>query len=695
MASYRQKIEGTTARANAAAKAGRDIAADYPRKRGNKRRREACAGDLKLFLETYFAGVFYHGWSCDHPRIIGRIQTATLGGGLFALAMPRASGKTAILVRAALWALLYGHRRYVVPIGATEDDAARLLRTVKAELLDNPLLGEDFPHVCYPIRRLENNARRCVGQLFKGKRTAIEWKMDQITLPVMPDAACRGPNVSAAKVEVAGLTGSVRGKFHTLPSGETIRPDLVLLDDVQTRESANSVKETSDRLGIVRGDILGLAGPGNPITCFAALTVINDGDLADQLLDRERNPQWRGERTAAVYAWPTAEDRWAEYHRIRAEAMRRDESTEAATTYYRQHRAEMDAGAVIAWPERHNPDEVSAVQHVENLRFDLGEEAFAAEHQNEPLRGAVEVAQLLTAKQVSEQLNGLPRGIVPLQASFLTAFVDCHDALLFWAVTAWATDFRGWCVDYGTWPPQRKRSFTLRNAEPNLASMFPGASPEAAIWAGLKALSAELLDKEWQKEGGAAVRMDRALIDSGYVPDVVFDFCRRSPHASILLPSRGAGITAAKTPMTEYTPKPGERHGWYWLIGTTPHRASKYGRFDTNFWKGFVHSRLALAVGDKGNLSLFGNDPEGHRLFSQQVVAESPHLRTENGRTVAEWRPKPGAGANHWLDCLVGTAVAASMAGAAVEGREPTPAKKVDSGKGSWRERYEKARAKA
>ncbi len=56
----------------------------------------------------------------------------------------------------------------------------------------------------------------------------------------------------------------------------------------------------------------------------------------------------------------------------------------AATEYYRQHRNEMDAGAVIAWPERYNHDELSAIQHAMNLRLQ-DEAAFFAEYQNEPL----------------------------------------------------------------------------------------------------------------------------------------------------------------------------------------------------------------------------------------------------------------------------------------------------------------------
>ena len=80
------------------------------------------------------------------------------------------------------------------------------------------------------------------------------------------------------------------------------------------------------------------------------------------LLGRDKHPQWQGERTKMVYAFPTNEALWAKYAEIRAEGLRNDRGIAAATEFYREHREEMDEGAVVAWPERYNPDEISAIQ---------------------------------------------------------------------------------------------------------------------------------------------------------------------------------------------------------------------------------------------------------------------------------------------------------------------------------------------
>jgi hypothetical protein len=75
-------------------------------------------------------------------------------------------------------------------------------------------------------------------------------------------------------------------------------------------------------------------------------------------------------------------------------------------------------------------------------------------------------------------------------------------------------------------------------------------------------------------------------------------------------------------------------------------------------------------MGDRGCLSLFGERAESHRLLAEHLTAEY-RVKTEGrGRTVDEWKLRPEASENHWLDCLAGCAVAASMQGVALTGME-------------------------
>ena len=119
-------------------------------------------------------------------------------------------------------------------------------------------------------------------------------------------------------------------------------------------------------------------------------------------------------------------------------------------------------------------------------------------------------------------------------------------------------------------------------------------------------------------------------------------------------------------------------------------RAVRHVVYDTNYWKSSVHARLAVPMGDRGCLSLFGDNAEQHRMFAEHLTAEY-RVKTEGrGRKVDEWKMRPERGDNHWFDCLVGCAVAASMQGVVLEGTEgATPVKRnrVSFAKLQWNRR--------
>ena len=121
------------ARTAAQSVAGRDISPLPKVKSG--RRKSSCAKSFRKFCDTYFKDVFDMAWSKDHEMVIGKIETAVLDGGLFAMAMPRGSGKTSLCETAALWSILYGHRQFICLIGASEDAATQMLDSIKAEII--------------------------------------------------------------------------------------------------------------------------------------------------------------------------------------------------------------------------------------------------------------------------------------------------------------------------------------------------------------------------------------------------------------------------------------------------------------------------------------------------------------------------------------------------------------------------------
>ena len=60
---------------------------------------------------------------------------------------------------------------------------------------------------------------------------------------------------------------------------------------------------------------------------------------------------------------------------------------------------------------------------------------------------------------------------------------------------------------------------------------------------------------------------------------------------------------------------------------------------------------------------MFQGSEKRHRLLADHLTSEF-FVRTQGrGREVDEWRHRPERVETHWLDCLVGSAVAASVVG--------------------------------
>ncbi len=642
--------------------------------------RKKCDDSFRVFCLYVFAPKFKKSFSPDHETAIAKIQASIVDGLLFALSMPRGSGKTTLIVCAVIWAIVTGRRKYVALIGPTATHAAKLLRTIKVELECNDVLNDLYPEACYPVRRLERQANKCNGQLHDGLATYMEWGKKSIVLATIPNAKCSG-----ALIEIQGMTGSIRGMQHTTPDGETLRPDLLVVDDPQTKRSAKSDTQCTDRLETIQGDMLGLAGPGEAIAGFLLCTVIRKGDVADQLLNREEHPEWQGDRFQLVYEWPTNEALWDEYATIRAESLASGKGIAAATDFYRRHRKKMDAGSKVGWEARFKVGELSAIQHAYNLLLQ-DEDAFWCEYQNEP-RDPEEDSELLSVEQLMAKHGGYVRGVVPSDADTLTAFIDVQGKCLYWLVVAWRTeDFSGWIVDYGSWPDQGVTYFTLAQARQTLAKNYPRAGTEGRIKAGLIDCIDLLAAKVFTTAVGDEHRIRRIGIDAawGTSTKLVQDVARTHEHAALLMPVFGRGIKPTQAPMESWRKVEGERRGLKLLIRPTK-GGGRHMLVDTNYYKTFVHNRFATADGDKGSLCFPKPRPKHkteHKMLAEQCRAESRQHIIGDERRGDVWTLPVAKPDNHLFDCLVHCTALASVEGVKLAEHRPSKVTKKKKKRG-------------
>lgn len=658
-AAYERQKEWSRARQDRVTKAGQGITIPEIEDFGDRERRVACMADFNLFCRTYGAAEFALPWADFHLRAIDRIQSAILKDHWYAFALPRGSGKTTLAEWGVIWAVLTGRREYVLFIGASQTLADRQLQTIKTTLATNDLLCEDFPHAVYPIHALENETRRCRGQrnAADGKNTYIEWGQSRIVLPHVDHVDSLS---SGFVIECYGLETAKRGIKYKKADGTTIRPSFVIADDPQTRESAKSPSQTHTRLENLAGDVAYLAGPGKPISIVCPCTVIYEQDLADQILDRDKHPEWHGERTKMVESFPANVELWDQYADILRAALREDADASAANEFYTMHRAEMDAGVKVSWDERYEPGELSAIQHAMNKRI-RDYAAFYAEFQNEPILQQQDELGMRPLDSICTHTTEHMRGVVPEACTVLTAFTDIQNEHFFTMLVGWTADFTGFVIDYFAWPEQGRVYFTRADVRRKLSAVYKG-DEAARMFAALADLELKLFKTRKTTEG-REITIDRWCLDGGWEKrkPAMKAWVDQSIHRSQIAITHGFGVKAKERPFSHSDRLIKQKTGpaWYWTYGKRPGGDIT---FDSNFWKTRAHEQLALPINAKTSIQLFKANAYEHRMLAEHLHAEKPIRVDAKGRTVFEWDDSFNRD-NEGLDCLVGNMVAASIAG--------------------------------
>lgn len=637
--------------------AGRDIGS-IP-ETANKRRRKKAEGSFLTFCDTYFKSLFSIPFSPSHHLVIEAIELTAKQGGLQAIAMPRGSGKSTLCEIGAIWSILCGHRRFVMLIGATETAAREQLENIKAEMEHNELLQADFPEALFPIAALEGINKRCQGQTANGgERTSITWTANEVSLPMV-----KGSKVGGATIRVAGITGRIRGTKKTTTDGKSLRPDYVLLDDIQTEESSKSTMQCHERLKIINSAVLGLSGARTKISAVMPCTVITQGDVADEMLDRKRYPAWKGIRVKMIEKEPTDTALWGKYEDLMKDSLRRHGDIREATEFYVANRKAMDAGSKVYWEHRFNPDEVSALQHAMNLRMrDL--RSFSSEYQNTPLTEDYGITdRQITKEDLAGKRSGLKAKEVPRGCDRLAMYVDIQKEVLFYAVVASDELFTSSLIEYGTFPDQKTGIFDLNSLRQTISELYSG-SVEGNVYRALNEFVEAKMKTDYTREDGAMMKIERCLIDAnwGESTESVYSYCQGSDFSAMLLPSHGRGITAAQCPMSRYRRKKGERimHDCVITSGGT---ARRHVNIDTNSWKSFFQARLITPVGEKGSFTVYGGPRTNHELLADHLTAEYFTVTSGQGRTIKEWSLRPNRQRNDWFDCVVGCMVALHLTG--------------------------------
>lgn len=261
------------------------------------------------------------------------------------VAAPRGYAKSTLLSFVLpLWCVCYGHKDFILLISETQRQAEDFLDDVKSELMGNEKLARDFPTV--------------VG---KGD---FRWRQDDIVLR------------SNARIYALGCGGKARGRKHR---GK--RPDLILLDDIESRESVES-ENTRDKLWHqwFNKEVVKSGRTDGSTDIILIGTVLHEDSLLSKLLDRKQSPDWERKRFKAVYKFADRLDLWENWQEIYMMHEDEESAAEEAYRYFKEREEDMMRGVEVLWPEGESYYDLMVMCLTPD-----GMSAFQSEKQNNPI----------------------------------------------------------------------------------------------------------------------------------------------------------------------------------------------------------------------------------------------------------------------------------------------------------------------
>jgi hypothetical protein len=609
-------------------------------------------------LRFYLAATFPLPFGDVHKAMIAAAVRAIRDGHGMTVACPRGTGKSSCLWGVALWAILSGACRFPVCAAWAHGAARRMLRRWLSALADNARLAADYPTETAPFRETTHPVRlRLLRWKDTGALAGADVRLMDGAL-VLPDG--RGA------IGAASVGGNTRGLFATMPSGETLRPDVLFLDDPQDKPTAQSpalVRKTVER---IESDLFNLAGPETRLSVMTACTVIESGDVSEHFLT---HPDFEAVRCGQVVTWPAGfEDKasearklWEAWNVERVEGMAGHDGGKRARAFYRKHKVTLTAGLSVSWAHRYDRRRNDPDARFAALwdYYRMGEAAFMSERQNTPLKTETTVYDLTPELVASRVHPGRRRCDVPAEARLLIAGTDLNHYGLHSAVAGFGNDGTAWLAWYGRHDGDGRGIVPKDCPEPEAKRrMFEALTLHGQELAGLPLL-----------RDGQSMRPGLWIVDAGYMPDVVRRYVDGPGRALGIpvLPARGFNADKYRPEGRGTIGRPREQCHF-----TESAVAGRFVAFNACYWREVTQRAFLASPNAPGSLSFF----EGrHAEFAEHVTRERL-IEKLQGQYGPVWRWRTAPGWHDYLDalvmCFVGAAWGGIGTGGYVEPPKPT-----------------------
>lgn len=276
--------------------------------------------------------------------------------------------------------------------------------------------SQDYPTVCLPFNVARGSFRR--RQLYHGRSTEIQKNAGSIVFATMEKSDGTPYPTSGSVITCRGITSGIRGAKHG-----TMRPSLVLLDDLQDFESAQNPAQVEKLVEIINKDIIPLAGKER-LSILQTATPICPDDLVEKI---KGDKSWTTTIYPAIMRYPTRMELWDEYFKLFQQEQVDGTSHAESLAYYRENFDKMNEGSDVFSPTRYSEKDghISAIQKLLELRFQIGENAFMSEYQMSPVQ--VKFALPITPELVASRKSTLRELEVPSEnVQFVCAASDLN-----------------------------------------------------------------------------------------------------------------------------------------------------------------------------------------------------------------------------------------------------------------------------
>lgn len=601
------------------------------------KRRKRLEKDPAKWLQWYLPDRFPLAFGEVHKQIISACIRAMTTGTSITDAAPRGFGKTSLLWGMALFGVLTGLTRFPVVIGWKSSAGAELLDQWLGELSGNERLAADYPCQCAPFAESVQSTRLkgILRKLDPEEKAGCDVRKVR-GLVILPDVQepTTGRRMKQCALGGASMNGSIKGLNVGLLSGETLRPDVALLDDPQDEKTADSEALVKKVIKKIDYGIRSLAGPRRRLTVMAAVTCVNVGDVSEHLLTR---PGTEIINIGQITTWPdgwadkdsTVRAMWDEWNAERLDGLQNLDGGKKARAYYRAHKAEMTAGMSVSWNERYHvgddvrPGDPDALFAAMWDFYDLGELAFMAERQNEPIKEGVSVYALKPEHIIARTDHDRPPFYVPEWSRLVVAATDLNPSYAFtWGVDAFGGDQRNGVVAYGFFKEPPLPIDSKKTPAEKERLLF-----EALVMHGRQLAALPCRPSHWGVDAGGAQ----------FSAVLKFSLISEKECGLKCIPMTGR---AGKTYNPHVKTRVGMvRNGVYECYDKETR--AKWLCFDADFYREVAHLAWLGTIGAPGSCSLFAGR---HDEWAAQICAEKLNGKAEiAGRMVYNWTQTPNA----------------------------------------------------